>query len=379
MLSHSLQKYIQDNKLRIVGEPLPKDNEQLDLQPDKDFEFAFEVGLVPDFKVPLSAEHKFTLYQVSAEEALIDEYVEEMRLRYGNLTHPEVSGDEDILVGDFVELDEKGEILAGGILKSSAINIKKIPTGKSKEKFLGRKEGEKLTLKMDEITKDAHDLMGILDISHDKAHELKSSFQFNIKHVHHINPAEVNQEWWDKLFGPGKVNNSEDFRNRIKQELTSVFGPQGERKLQNEMVDYLMKNTAITLPETFLKKWLGMVRKDKEPMTEAQANMEFEVYSQSIKWRLVEDKIMKDNNLSVTHQEVMDYTHSLVHGYLGQQASEQQVSETTKRILGDEKEVNRIYERLYDMKLTDLLKKTFTIETKEVKREEFEKLMEGVK
>jgi trigger factor len=378
ILSHSLQKYIADNKLRIVGEPLPTNN-NIDLQPEKDFEFAFEVGLVPDFKVPLSAEHKFTLYSVNIEESLIDEYVEEMRLRYGNLTHPEASEDGDILVGDFVELDDKGEVLAGGIFKASAINMKKIPAGKSKEKFLGRKEGEKLTLKMDEVTKDTSEVAAILDITKDKAAELKSTFQFNIKHVHRIIPADVNQEWWDRIFGPGKVNNVEDFRKKIKEELGGMFGPQADRKMQNEMVEYLMKNTTITLPETFLKKWLNIVRKDKEPMNETQANMEFEVYSQSLKWRLLEDKIMKDNNLSVDHKEVMDYTHSLVHGYLGPQATEEQVSATTKRILQDEKEVNRIYERLYDLKLTDLLKKTFTIENKEVSRSEFEKLMENVK
>lgn len=375
LLSNSLDKYIKDNKLRIVGEPIAQNN-NVDLQPEKEFEFAFEVGLVPDFTVPLSANQKFTIYQVAVEDKLVDEYIEEMRLRYGNLTHPEASEGEDILIGDFVELDEKGEILAGGIFKNSAINIKRIPADKSKEKFLGRKEGDKLTLTMDEITKDPHDIMGILDIPHEKVHDLKSTFQFNVKQVHRIIPAEVNQEWWDKIFGPGKINNIEDFRKKVKEELVSVFGPQAERKLQNEMVDYLMKNTTITLPETFLKKWLNIVRKDKAPMNETQTNMEFEVYSQSLKWRLVEDKIMKDNNLSVTHQEVMDYTHALVKGYLGQQANDEQVSATTKRILQDEKEVNRIYERLYDMKLTDLLKKTFTIEPKEVSREEFEKLME---
>jgi trigger factor len=375
LLSSSLQNYIKDNKLRIVGEPIAQNN-NVDLQPEKEFEFAFEVGLVPDFKVPLNKDQKFSMYQVAIEDKLVDEYIEEMRLRYGNLTHPEASEAEDILVGDFVELDEKGEILPGGIFKSSAINIKRIPAGKSKDKFLGLKDGGKVTLTMDEITKDAHEVMGILDIAHDKAHELKSSFLFNIKQVHRIIPAEVNQEWWDRIFGPGNVNNVEDFRNKVKAELVNVFGPQAERKLQNEMVDFLMKNTTITLPETFLKKWLNIVRRDKEPLNETQANMEFEVYSQSLKWRLVEDKVMKDNNLSVTHQEVLDYTNALVKGYMGQQANEEQISATTKRILQDEKEVNRIYERLYDMKLTDLLKKTFTIEPKEVSREEFEKMME---
>ncbi|HXP48839.1 MAG TPA: hypothetical protein VN922_02735, partial [Bacteroidia bacterium] len=259
----------------------------------------------------------------------------------------------------------------------SAINLGRFPAGKSKDKFIGRKEGEKLTLKMDEVTKDSNEVAAMLDIPKEKAAELTSTFQVLIKHVHHIIPAEVNQEWWDRIYGPGKVNNTEDFRNRVKQELLSVFGPQAERKLQNEMVEYLMQNTTITMPEAFLKRWLGMKR--SEPMDEAQLNIEFEVYSQSLKWRLIEDKIFKDNNISVTQQEVVDYTHALVHGYLGQQGSEEQVHEMAHRVLKDEKEVNRIYERLYDMKLLELLKKTYTVENKEVPRDEFEKLMEGTK
>ena len=117
----------------------------------------------------------------------------------------------------------------------------------------------------------------------------------------------------------------------------------------------------------------------KEPLNETQLNVEFEVYSQSLKWRLIEDKIFKDNNISVTQQEVSDYTHALVQGYLGQGANEEQVHATAHRILHDEKEVNRIYERLYDMKLMDVLKKAYTIEDKEVPRSEFETLVENTK
>jgi trigger factor len=376
LLSHSLDKYIKDNQLRIVGEPIPQTT-NVDLDFEKEFEFAFEVGLVPEFQVPLSMDKKFNLYQVNIDETFVDEYIDEMRLRFGNLTHPEASEDGDILIGDFVELDEKGEILAGGIFKSSAINLKRFPAGKSKDKFFGRKEGDKLTLNMEEVTKDAGEVAAMLGITKEKAAELKSNFQLTIKHVHRIIPADVNQDWWDKLYGAGKVNNSEDFRNRVKQELVSVFGPQAERKLQNEMVEYLIHNTTINLPVAFLKKWLNRV--SKEPLDEARMNVEFEVYSHSLKWRLIEDKIFKDNNISVTQQEVMDYTHALVHGYLGQGGTEEQVSATVKRVLQDEKEVNRIYERLYDMKMVDIRKKNYTIENKELSREEFEKMMENEK
>lgn len=376
ILSDSLRNYIHDQKLRIVGEPIAKES-NIDLQPDKDFEFAFEVGLVPDFTVPISAAQKFTLYQVASDDALIDEYIEEMRLRYGNLTHPEKSEDGDMLVGDFVELDAAGEILPGGIFKASAINLKKIPAGQSKEKFIGRREGETLTLKMDEITAEPREAAALLDITQDKAKELNSSFRFNIKHVHRIIPAEVNQQWWDGLFGAGKVNNSEDFRNRVKQEILSVFTPQANQKLEHEMIDYLMQNTTISLPEAFLKKWLA--RTHKEQQNVAQSDIEFEVYSKSLKWRLIEDKLMKDNNIKVEQKDVEEYVHALAHGYLGSSATEEHVHAATKNILQNEKEVNRIYERLYDMKLTDLLKKSYTIETKEVSRDEFEKIIEKQK
>jgi len=376
ILSHSLDNYIKENKLRIVGEPLPQAT-NIELEFEKEFEFAFEVGLVPDFNVPISADKKFTLFGVNIDETFVDEYIEEMRLRFGNLTHPDASEDGDIIIGDFVELDANEEVLPGGIFKSSAINLKRFPAGKSKEKFLGRKEGDKLTLKMDEVTKDYEEVAVMLSVPKEKAQTLTSTFQLTIKHVHRIIPADVNQEWWDKIYGPGKVNNSEDFRTRVKQELISVFGPQADRKLQNDMVEYLIQNTTINLPENFLKKWLHRV--SKEPLSEAQMNIEFEVYAQSLKWRLIEDKIFKDHNITVTQQEVMDYTHALVHGYLGQNGTEEQVKATVQRVLGDEKEVNRIYERLYDMKLVDLLKKTYTIENKELSREEFEKLMENVK
>lgn len=373
ILSNSLRKYILDQNLRIVGEPMAKET-NIDLQPDKEFDFAFEVGLVPDFTIPISAAQKFTLYQVTADDALVDEFIEEMRLRYGNLTHPDKSEDGDMLIGDFVELDAAGEVLPGGIFKASAINLKKIPADKSKEKFLGRRDGESLTLKMDEITAEQRDVAALLDITQDKANELNCSFRFNIKHVHRIIPADVNQEWWNRLFGEGKVNNSEDFRKMVKQEILSVFTPQATQKMEHEMVDYVIKNTTVILPESFLKKWLA--RTHKELQNEAQMNIEYEVYSQSLKWRLIEDKLLKDNQITVEQKDIEDYVHALVHGYMGSSATEEQRLAAAKNLLQSEKEVNRIYERLYDLKLTDLLKKTFTIENKEVSRNEFEKLME---
>ncbi len=375
ILSDSLNTYIKDNQLQIVGEPLPLEN-KVDLDKEVEHEFGFEIGLVPDFTIPLSATDKFTLLQPEIEESLITEYTEELTNRYGTVTTPEVSVANDLLGGDFVELDEKGEVLAGGVYKPSVININKVGE-EFKSKYIGKAKGDKIELKLAELSKDAAEVASMFGISKEEAEKLTGSFQFTVTQIHHIVPAEVNQELWDKIYGPGKVNNSEDFRKSLKMELMSIFGPKGERKLNNDMVDHLIKNTTITLPTEFLKKWLARV--NKEPMSEAQFNMEMEAYTQSLKWRLIEDKIYKENNITVTQEEVTEYAHQLAHRYMGHSVPHEQIDEASKRLLQDEKEVNRMYERLYETKLIDLLRKTYTIEPKEIKRDEYDKLTESAK
>jgi trigger factor len=370
LLSDNLTKYIKDNELRVVGEPLPMEN-KVDLDKEVEHEFGFEVGVVPEFSVPISADHKFTLLQPEIEESLMEDYTEELTNRYGTVSNPETTVDGDLIGGDFVELDTNGEILAGGLFKPSVINGKKVGA-EFKPKYIGKAKGDKIILNLSELSKSADDIASMFSISKDAAEKLTNNFQFTITQIHHIVPAEVNQELWDKIYGPGKVNNSEDFRKNLKMELMSIFAPKGERKLNNDMVEHLIKNTTITLPEEFLKKWL--MRVNKEQLSEAQFNMEFEAYTQSLKWRLIEDKIYKDNNITVTPEEIQEYAHQLAHRYMGHGVPHEQVDMASKRLLQDEKEVNRMYERLYESKLLDLLRKTYTIEPKEVKRDEYDLL-----
>jgi trigger factor len=345
LLSDSLSKYIKDNEMRVVGEPLPIEN-KVDLDKEVEHEFGFEVGIVPDFSVPLSADHKFTLLQPEIEESLMEEYTEELTNRYGTVTNPETSVDTDLLGGDFVELDEKGEILPGGLFKPSVVNIRKVGD-EFKSKYVGKAKGDKIELKLSELSKDAADLASMFSISKEEAEKLTGTFQFTITQIHHIVPAEVNQELWDKIYGVGKINNSDDFHKNLRLELMSIFAPKGERKLNNEMVEHLIKNTSITLPDEFLKKWLARVN--------------------------------KDHNITVTPEEVHEYAHQLAHRYMGHGVPHEQIDEASKRLLQDEKEVNRMYERLYETKLIDLLRKTYTIEAKEIKRDEYDKLTESAK
>ena len=174
LLSDSLTKYIKDNELRVVGEPLPIEN-KVDLDKEVEHEFGFEVGLVPDFSVPLSADHKFTLLQPEIEESLMDEYTDELTNRYGTVTNPEASVENDLLGGDFVELDETGEILAGGLFKASVVNIRKVGA-EFKQKFIGKAKGDKIDLKLAELSKDASEIASMFNISKEEAGKLTGTF-----------------------------------------------------------------------------------------------------------------------------------------------------------------------------------------------------------
>lgn len=371
MLSKTMEKYVRENNIQIVGNPVLKDN-NLNLFAQTDFEFEFDIGLVPEFTIPLSPENHFNLYSIQIDDAIINEYIEEIRLRYGTVTHPEASGESDILTGDFIELDTQGEILPGGIYKSSAINIKRIPAEKSREKFIGRKEGESISLVMDEIANTADEIMTLLDIHADKLPKVTTQFLFNIKQVNHLVPAEVTQEWWDKVYGPGVVNNPDDFKKMVVNVLMSDYNHKGEKKLEQEIQDYLMKNTILIFPETFVKNWLKTTHKVKDADVDAQ----YSIYSMTTKWRLIENKIIKDNNITVSEKEIHTFAHRLIHQYYGPSANEEFVEEKSKRLLSNEKEVNNMYERLYEQKVNDELKKIVTVERKELPRSEFEKVIQ---
>jgi trigger factor len=372
LVNTNVDKYLKENKMRVVGDLLPR-HEDIELEPGRDFDFEFEVGYVPDFSVNLSPHQSFTRYNVFIEDELIDKSIEEMRFRFGNIEHPAIPGPDDYLGGNFVQLDEKGEVLPGGIFNFSYINLKKVPANQSKDKFLGLKEGDSVTFTLSEITDKEEEACAILEIPAEKGISLSTPFRFTLKAINHIVPAEVNQEWWDKVYGKGKVNNIEDFRNTVKMELSRSYSPESERHMENEMMEYLVKNTPVILPEKFLKKW--MAQKQKDAAKNEISDAEFESYTKAQKMSLIAEKIISANNLTVTKEEAHQFAHSLAHSYLGHSATEAQVEDAAHRLLASEKEVNRIYDRLYDMKLLELLKKNFTIITKEVSKDEFEKAM----
>lgn len=369
MLSESLHKYISDNKIDILGNPLPKDGANIDFDHQKEFEFEYELGLAPVLNIELSGKEKFPYYTIKTDESLVDKRIEYFRKHYGQVTHPEVSEKNDILVGDFTEADKDGNIVPGGFFRTTLIDIAKLTNAQNQAKLTGLKKEDKTLL--ENLADDAKYIFEILELPEEKLKNLR--LQFRLKNLSRIAEAEVNQELFDKIYGPGKVANAEEFRNKIREEFSVMYTADADKKFLNDVIESLMKNQSLTLPESFLKRYLLLTNKEK--VTPEQIDKEYHQYSDALRWKLIENHILKTHKLAVTSEEVdaftTDYVKMNLVRYGMQNPEEAVVKEQVKRILSDQKQVESIYSRLYDQKLIDLFKSIFTLEKKELSHDEF--------
>lgn len=373
LLSDSVHKYIVDNKIDMLGNPLPKMDSNIDWDNQKEFDFSYDLGIAPKFEINISAKDKFVNQLVKIDDTLIDKYVNDIRKNFGKPADAETSEEKDLLFGDFVELDANGEILAGGIFKSSSVAIDRIKNADLQKQLIGLKKEDKVVLSPAKLSESVTDIAAMLGIKKEEVENLKNNFQFTVKNIARIADAEVDQDLFDKVYGRGAVANVEEFRNKIKGELENMFAGDSERKLKNEIVEALMKKHGLRLPDEFLKRWLMTV--NEKPLTMDQINAEYPMYADQLRWQLIENKIMQEHKINVTAEEAMDYVKSAVKAqyvrYGRVDAPEDELITTAKKVLEKEEEARKIYDTLYDKKVMDLFKTTFTIENKEVPYDEF--------
>ena len=374
LLADSVNSYLNENKIEMLGNPLPKrdDNNIIDWDNQKDFEFTYEMGLAPKFTVELSGKDKFTYATVKVDEDLISKYVTDIARRYGKVEEAEVSADSDLLNGDFVELDANGEILPGGIFKTGSLFLDKVKDEATKKALIGIKKDDKVILDAQHLSENKVDLAALLGVDKEKAETLNCKIQFTVKSITRLGASEINQELFDKLYGPGSITTEEEFRLKIKDELASMFVNDSDRKFYNDVVDHLMKKISFNLPHEFLKRWI--LNTNDKPITPEQLEVEYDNYSQAMKWQLIENKIIKDNNIKVTNEELIEDMKAAIlsqYGQMGFQPTDEQMDETVKRVLKNEEEAKKAFEKLYGQKVMDLFKTTFTLENKELAYDEF--------
>src|ERR1051326_4796372 len=371
LLNDSLYNYIRDNNIEMLGNPLPSKDDKVDFETQQEFEFSYELGLAPQFEVELSAKDHFDYEVVKVDDKLIDKYVNDIAKRYGKIIHPDASAPEDLLNGDFVELDANGEILPGGVFKTVSVFTEKIKSEELQKAFTGLKAGDKVKLKAATLAGDAEYLTGLLQV--DKAKLESTDLQFTLKEISRLTPSEMNQEFFDKVYGEGAVKSEEEFRNKVKEELERMFVNDSEKKFKTAVVKGLMDKVKITLPDDFLKRWL--LATNEKPLSKEQLEKEYPYYSDQLKWQLIENKILKERQVKVSHEEVVEYVKELLRRQFAQYGrtdmEDKELTETANKVLAKEEEAKRIYDQMYEQRLMDIFKTTFTINKKEVSYDDF--------
>ena len=373
LLQESIYKHITENKVEVLGNPLPLTYE-VDWDNASDFVFEYEMGLAPEFKVTLDKKGKFDYLQIVADKKMVDHYVTDMAKRYGKMTQPEKSEKTDLMMGEFIQLDGEGNVLEGGINHTSSVALDIIQDKKAQKALVGLAEGDEVIL---HITKDfSNDAHHMLNIKKEELETLDADFTFKVNKISRMEPADMTQDLFDKVFGKDTVKSEKEFRAKVKEEVEKSFVGESDNKLKNDVILHLIKKTKLSLPDTFLKKWL--VTTNEQGLTEEQVEQEYEQYSKSLKWQLIENKIIKDNELEVKNEDVINHTKELIvsnFAQYGQPApDDKKLEEIAVQVLGNEEERKKVYNQLYDVKTMSLFKEKFSLKNKEVTYDEFVKL-----
>jgi len=372
LLSESLYKFIEENKLDVLGNPLPKEKTPVDFEHQKEFEFTYHLGLAPQFSVDLSNGISLNYKTVKVDDALIDKYIKDLQKNYGQPVNPETASEKDVVFVDINELDESGDIKAGGVFKSTSVGLDRLKNENTKTKLLGIKKEDAITLNVNELYETALDKSVSLGIDKELAENFNSNLKLTVKNIARLEEAEVNQALFDKIYSPNTVVGEEAFREKIRTELGLMFQADADRFFQQEVEKKMVEKLSLSLPDEFLKNWL-MAANDK-PLKREDLEKEYPMYAKSMQWKLIENKIIKDHQITVTAEEAAEEAKNYIrseYARYGQQASEEDLAKISAGILEKEKEAEKIYQGLYSRKVLSLIKNTCTLNALEVSYEEF--------
>ena len=360
-----------------MGSPLPISDIEIDWENNIDFVFKYEIGLAPDFEVKITSKDKLIYYNIKADKKLVDGYCNDIAKRYGKMSNPSISLDGDLVRCSINQLDVNGVVMDNGISNDATVSMDVIKEKKYKEKFIGLKSGDKLVLNVMKVFTNHSDLSAMLKINHDQLHNLSSdSFEFIVQSINRLAPADFNTDLFDKVYGEGVVKDLKEFKQKITDEAEQSFVVESDRMLKNDVVLYLVNKIKLDLPDEFLKKWL--VKTSEKPLTLDQVETDYPQYSKSLKWQLIENKVLENNKVKVNNEDLLEFTKLLVKKQMQQygqsSADEKQIIDISENILKNEDERKKISNQLFDEKTLSIYKESFKLNQKSISYDDFVKL-----
>ncbi len=374
IISDSLAKYIQDEKLEVLGNPLPngEKNHAYTFDSEQDFEFYFDMGIAPEIGLNLSSIPPVSRYVIAVDDMMLDKYISDMRKRFGNSIHPEMSGEEDMLSGEIVETGADGTIVENGTKKNAFINISQLKKEETKKRFSGLKKEDTLVITPD-FFENPEEAVKVLGIKEDVANKEGISFTYTVNDIYHVDPANLDAEFYEKVYPGTEISDEEQFREKVRKDASASFAGETDKLFYQHVSDALIHEIPIQLPDLFLKRWLTEHKESK--LTSEEVENQYGSFTESMKWQLIENKLIREHNIRVEESEIRDYIKSY---FLRQIPMNTDDPEAEKRfdslvdtVMQNNEQVQKINDELYTGKLLEVLKANVPVEEKEISYEEF--------
>ncbi len=384
LMTDAMYKYIEDNKLEILGNPMANNEktQTIDWDNQKDFTFYFDIAMQPEFQLDLAAQD-VTYYDIVPTEEMLNKFIEDIQRRFGKFESPETIEETDLVYGEIEELDENGSVKEDGIKVTTSLAVDLISMVTIKKKFIGAKKDDVITFNLAKAFKNTTEIASMLRIDKEQAKQFKSDVNFKVTRISRVIKHELNEELFEMAYKGKGIKTEEDFKKAAKEDLCNTYSNQADRYFMDSVSKALVENTKIDLPDEFLKRWLVEINQGKVESKEIIDN--YDKYRDSIKWQLIEGKLVDKYKLNVSSEDVKDYYKTaLVRNYfpVPEDATEEQIKETEEAVekvatnmLENKEQSRQVYEYLFEDKLIKALKADMKYQTKQVDTEEFAKII----
>ncbi len=384
VLNDEVYKYINDNKIEIIASPIPASGQKLDIDIAslKDIDFSFELAIAPNVDLSFIDNSAFTKYRIKAEEKMLDEEALRIQKRFATYEYPEVVGETDVLTFSIEELNEDGTPKEGGqntvttlspdLLKYSA-KAKVLPL-KKQESF----EYDVFDLMDRERHEVAKNILNMNDLT--KLDEVGNKFKLTLNNITRSVPAVINEEFFVKVYGENGPKTEEEMRANIKSDLEAYFDGQTDSYLVNDIYKVIIEKANFPLPDEFLKRWIDVT--NEKPISAEEIEKDYPGFAKSLRWSLVQRKVIADNGIEISNEEVTDKVRAnliqQLYGYGMKNIGEDWVEQFVQKQLADKKVVSQTREQLFEDKVLNYIKSKVQLTEKDTTLDEFKVLVEKV-
>jgi trigger factor len=384
LISESLEKYLTESKLNLLGHPLPnhEKNDTIDFDTQTSFELCFDIGLAPEIDLQIDKSISVVNYSVQADNDTLEKYIGELQERFANQVDATEIGADSSISFDFTALDEEVNSFENAYSGSASLNL--ADTAEDlKNQLLGLKVDDIKTINFAKLLADDQKAAQILQVDETDEVAVQSDYQVQIKSITSKVKAEMNEDLFKKVYGED-VTTEEEFRARLLAEANQQFQPTADKVFLEDTIDVLLEKAAIPLPDAFLKRWLIETQKETVSAEDVEKNYDLK-YANGTRWEILEGKIILENNLTVTREDIKKkLLNDLITQYFPylkgkEDELDERMNSFVENMMKNEKEVKRLYDQIMEQKLINFFKDTISTETKSVTINEFIEIMNAKK